>query len=195
MNKKNRKTNNKNGYSLVEMIVAISIFSIIMTVATGIFLNFTRSQQNSIASQTVQESLKFVFGFMSKEIRSARGTHTGSPCHNATTAYYKVFNNENNNGNVGQALYFENKYSECVVYERVLDGAVNRIQVSRDGTSGFITPSDINVSRMDFYIADDEADDFHATQARVVMVIEAEMNREPRQPISMQTTISSRYYE
>jgi len=194
--------NNQSGYSLIEMLVAVSLFSAIMLAASAVFQSAMESQRSTIASQNIQENMKFILEVMSKEIRSASGDHAGSVCASGgqASAYYKVFNNENNDANIGTELYFKNRNGNCVIYK--LNGS--QIEITREALSPpptdtqLISPDDIEISDLQFFIKDDEADALHTQQPRVTISMKAKMKSiktmyQLSTPI--QTTISSRYYE
>lgn len=63
---------NQKGISLVELVVAVSIFSLVMLAATGIFINAMKAQKAIIAKQNVAENMRYMMEFMAKEIRMAQ---------------------------------------------------------------------------------------------------------------------------
>jgi hypothetical protein len=168
------------------------LFSIIMLSATQIFKMITDSQRSALAAQNVQDNIRYVFETMSKEIRDARlydgGCGAGYQIVPLTTN--KVFNIKSG------ALYFTNKYGECVIYQ--LDAATNRLQITRKGLPGFITPDEIKINNLNFQIKDELSGShpFPGTQALVVINLDAQnTNVGAKQSIKMQTTVSARYYE
>ncbi len=191
--------NNQSGYALIEMLVAVSLFSGIMLAATGVFQSAIESQRSTISAQNIQENMKFILEVMSKEIRSARGDHSGSVCAEDTPnpGYYKVFNTEigDTTPAEGGALFFKNKKDKCIVYELV----GTRLQITRDGAPPkFISPDEIKISDLQFFIDDDEADALHTQQPRVTISLKAKMDSIKtiyQLSTPVQTTVSSRYYE
>ncbi len=186
---------NKKGYSLIEIIVAIGLFSMIMIFTMGIFKSIMEGQRSAISSQNIQENLRYTFELMSREIRAAKGSHSGSEC--ITTPYYKVYNTNSANDppDSGNILYFKNKNGDCVTYATTTD---NQIEITRGLYTMIVTPDEVEIKKFDFFVADDKVDAFHNQQARVTFVIEAEIKRGKdihKQNIKMQTTVSSRYYE
>ncbi len=181
--------------TLLEIIVAVAIFITTMLMATTIFKDVVEGQRSAIAAQNVQESMRFVFEIMSKEIRTAQGAHSGINC--GIIPYYKVFNTENAgeaNPYEGHELYFQNKDGDCVNYYLLNDA----LMIDRGGIFGTTTPNEVKVSNLEFNITDDVVDAFHSVQPRVTIKMEIEMaggKEIHKQPIVMQTTVSSRYYE
>ena len=188
---------NKKGYTLIEIIVAIGIFSMLMIFVMGIFKSIMEGQRSAISSQNIQENLRYSFEVMSREIRAAKGNHSGSECVPISPGYYKVYNTNSldNPPDSGNILYFKNKDDDCVIYATTTD---NQIKIKRGLNEMIVTPDEVEIKKFDFFVADDKADAFHSQQARVTFVIEAEIKGGKdihKQNIKMQTTVSSRYYE
>jgi len=192
------------GFTLIEMLVSVALFSVLILITVAIFQAVTQGQRHVIAAQNVQETVYFALEVMSKEIRTAYGAHSGSPCADDGTGsfggigYYKTFNVEGNSSDQGSELWFRNKDNQCVRYFLENDSGVSRLKIQRDSQEYFITPDDIEVHDLDFYIVDDRADDFHSLQPRVTikMTVEAaDPQSRTTRPVELETTVSSRYYE
>lgn len=59
----------KKGFTLVELIVGVAIFSLVIMVAVSLFTAVLRSQRKSIAIQNIQDNGRYLIGFVAKEIR------------------------------------------------------------------------------------------------------------------------------
>ncbi|MEA3463698.1 MAG: prepilin-type N-terminal cleavage/methylation domain-containing protein [Patescibacteria group bacterium] len=184
---------NNTGTTLIELLVAVTLFSVIMLSATAIFKIMVEGQRNAIAAQNAQESMKYVFEVMAKEVRMAQKSNDECRIEIGFSipATYKVYNVSSNGE--GDILYFKNKNTDCVAYY-LADGY---LMVYRGGEIASTTPSGIKVSNLKFKIIDDLIDAFHSVQPQVTMVmdIEAVGKIMHKQKMKMQTTISSRYYE
>lgn len=188
---------NNKGVSLIEMIVAVTLFSITILSATQIFKMIVEGQRNAIAAQNVQESMRYAYETMAKEIRMAQKSEDGNEdeCRQelgfGTPATYKVFNTVA--GSEGDILYFKNRYDECVAYY-LTDGS---LMVYRGGDEASITPSQVKVNNLLFYIVDDVIGGFHSTQPLVTMTMDVTVEDKEmhKQSMKMQTIIESRYYE
>lgn len=175
--------NNKSqfGFSLLEILVALGIFSVVAISTTMIFQKVTESQRLAIAAQNTQESLRYTMEHISKEIRMAQ--EDDGAC---TSAPGTVF--ESQTGNT--ELYFKNQDGKCVVYKET-NGA---FEITRGGNpAAVITPNDINVSNLNFYIKS-------ADQPAVTIIMQVNNIRFGgadlyKSQMDIQTTISSRYYE
>jgi len=60
---------NKKGFTLVELVVGVAIFSLVIMVVVSLFTVALRSQRKSIAIQNIQDNGRYLIGFMAKEVR------------------------------------------------------------------------------------------------------------------------------
>lgn len=60
----------KNGYSLIEMLVAMSIFVIVSGLLAGLFFTSLQIQRRTFVSRDLQDNARFIFDLLSKEIRT-----------------------------------------------------------------------------------------------------------------------------
>ena len=82
-----KKIKNKKGISFVEIIMAIFIFSLMMTVVSMTFLSIFSGYKNTKAVQADLEDAQYAINLMSKSLRtssiiSCDGSSTCSPNHN-----------------------------------------------------------------------------------------------------------------
>lgn len=66
-------TPSQSGFSLVEMIVALAVFAVVITIAVGALLMLIGTNQRLQAEQSVMTNLSFALDSMTREIRT--GTH------------------------------------------------------------------------------------------------------------------------
>jgi len=179
----NKIRQNNLGVTLLEMLVAVALFSVTILSATQIFKMVIEGQRNAIAAQNVQESMRYAFETMAKEIRMAQ-KDDGS-CAAAGHVYSTNVDNSE--------LYFINYHGDCVAYYLEYDGDIPRLKVDRGLASAFVTPDEIKVSNLEFIVDDNVS----AIQSIVTikMDIEAVGKEMHKQTMKIQTTISSRYYE
>ncbi len=188
----NFKVKDKSGFSLIEILVSVMLFVIIVMSATEIFRMVISSQRDAIASQNVQESLKYFFEVIGKEMRMATRNGGAGPmtsiCAGPGFIAGEIFSISSNS--LGQVLKFRNYYGECVTYELALDGDSQRFQITRNNRTGFISPKKINIESLKFAVDTNE-------QAKITVFLRAWAIGEDRfkSEMDIQTTISSRYYK
>lgn len=182
INSKKNKT--KRGFSLIEVLVSVSLFVIIIMSATEIFKMVIEGQRDAIASQNVQESLKYFFEVIGKEMRMAR-RNDGS-CANVPVG--QIFQVDNNS--LGNVLYFRNYYGQCVTYRLAADGDSQRFQITRNVNSGFISPKKINIEALRFSL-DTTGQPVITVSTKAWALGENRFKSE----MEIQTSITSRYYK
>jgi prepilin-type N-terminal cleavage/methylation domain-containing protein len=190
MKKFMRKHNyNKSGFSLIEMLLAISIFIIIILSATRIFQLVIQGQRQAIATYHVQENLKYFFEVMSKEVRMAT-MDTNQECYPFDVSS-KLYVSQNNH------LFFKNFDGQCVEYFIENDNGINRFKIKRNGKSAYITTSSININSLKFYIKQSTVGEMQTKQPSITVNIKAEAIAAEidKSEMTLQTTITSRYYE
>lgn len=185
--KQKKKKYNKPGMTLIELLISVALLSTVIITVTEIFKISIDGQRKIVAAQNVQESLKYFFEVVSKEMRMARVSSDGE-CGNIS-GQAKVYSVSLDN----QTLYFKNYNGECVVYSLTVDDGINRFQIDRDLDSGYITPEVVNITGLRFYVTDDL---LSSVQSRVTLHIDAEAVGEYlfHSLINLQTSITSRYY-
>lgn len=168
---------NQKGVSLLELVVAVSIFAVMILASTGIFQAIIESQRNAVSSQIVQEGIRYAMETISKEVRMAK--RDDGTC--GSSEIYRIDNN---------SLKFMNQYGECVSYFMENDGDVNRIKLKRNTSEAFVTASSIDVASLDFVLGSN-------SQAYVTIMMDvSSIGKDLHdQKTKIQTTISSRRYE
>ena len=74
---KSRSNNMEKGFTLIELMVAISIFIIVMTISMGSILSVFDANRKSRSLKTVLNNLNLAVESMAKEMRFGRNYHCG----------------------------------------------------------------------------------------------------------------------
>ena len=191
--KRKDKSNLKlSGFTLVEVLVSVTLFSVIIISVTSLFKLAIDSQRQAIAVQNVQESLKYFLEMTAKKIRMAQ--RDGGVCSDVDDD--KIFKVIDSSGT--DTLFFKNYYGECVAYRIVTDSkGVSRFEISRSNSlsqlQGFISPEKINIDALNFIVRDNAT----GSQPLVIISIRATALTSDGSDAEMvlQTSISSRYYK
>lgn len=172
---------NKKAFTLVEMLVVVSIFAVISISVVQTFNVFVLAQEKALASKEMQENIRYAFEVISKEIRMVRVDNDGI-CVTQGDAYWV--------DPTGDQLYFLNQYNQCVHYFM----ESGRFKIKRgDKPSVFVTPSSLNVSNLQFSVVGS----LPSEQPRVTVLIKTNpvSTKISGMDMSLQTTLSTRHYE
>lgn len=104
------------GFTLIEVMVAVSIFSIMIIIVLGLFSRFVAGERRDIGEFRLQEDLRLALELLNREARLGYGST------------YRVD---------GEAFTFRNQAGQCVTY-RLHRGALQR--AGRDSVSGDSCP-------------------------------------------------------
>lgn len=69
---------NKKGFTLIELIVAVFIFSVLMMVAAGSFVSALSLQRRALNIKKIEENGRFVLELMTRELRVASPINTAN---------------------------------------------------------------------------------------------------------------------
>ena len=163
------------GFTLLELLTGVSIFSITILSMVAIFNKVIISQKKAIISQSIQNNIRFALEFMNKEIRMAQKSPADKCANN------KVYDFTNG------ILTFENKNGECIKYSKIND----QLYRSVDDVALPMTSEELKISNLNFYI-----DNTNQPIITYTMKLESKNGRKINlSPINIQSTLTSRYYE
>jgi len=168
------------GFTLIESMVAVTIFALLIVSATDIFLSIIRSQRNTLSSKNAQESVSYALEVMTKELRMAKiddGT-----CGAAERVYAVIED--------GQKIKFRNYQDICVTYSLEDD----RLKIKRGDNEAYMTPPNIIISSLNFNASNLDV----ASQQPLITIrfVLSYLNTETgQQSLQIQTSASSRFYE
>jgi prepilin-type N-terminal cleavage/methylation domain-containing protein len=174
---------NNKGFSLIEMLVVVLIFTIVMGAAIGVFTTALKLQKYNLAYQQLLSQVSYAMEYMDRSIRMAvkdDGTHS---CLSAGDNY-------NNSPGSSSSITFLDYRDRCQTFYLNL----NRVRSTNTGISGNavldLTSSDFTVTVLRFVISGDIA----GSQPKVTIVMEIQANTTvlPKPKIKIQTTVSQR---
>lgn len=136
----NRKARASRGYTLLEMIVSVGIFSIVMLAATGAYLSLIRLDREARAVNHVANNLSFAVDSMARAIR----TGTSYRCNNNAGS-------PNCTATPGTSFGFQD--AETPARTIVYSLSSGRVVVSINGGTPIpITDPSITVQNLTFYV-------------------------------------------
>jgi prepilin-type N-terminal cleavage/methylation domain-containing protein len=69
----------QDGFTMVELLVAMAIFSFMLLIVSAGFLQVVRIQQSGIASRTTQQNARLVLDSLTKDVRVSAAAGVGNP--------------------------------------------------------------------------------------------------------------------
>jgi len=184
----------KNGYTLIEVLVAVGIFTILIAAPTGFFVGSLRGQLKALSSQKLLDNTSYALEYISRSLRMAKKELSADPLtacllEGGTSLYGR--NYQITRG--GNGLKFKNYKDEC--QEFFLDGSDSRLKESKNGATPIaLTAEDLEIISLKFKLSGESQTD--NDQPRVTLFLEIKGGKgqmEELQPlIKIQTTISQR---
>ncbi len=174
------KRKNIRGFSLIEIMVAAMIFSIIVAVSIGLFVSAIQAQKYILNYQQLLSQTSYALEYMSRSLRMAKKDN-GS-CVNGN---YEV-------SLAGDSIKFlNNNNNECWKFYLYTNGDERKLMVERSGTSYDLTSDDLRVNSFKILLTGDSS----GQQPRVTIFLDIQgakgvNSHFPR--IKVQTTISQR---
>jgi prepilin-type N-terminal cleavage/methylation domain-containing protein len=148
-NQKLIKKSYNQGFSLIEMMVAVALFSIVMVISTGALLALIDATRKAQALQSVMNNLNIALDGMVRSIRMGHTFHCSNlgtktdprDCINGDSLFaFEAFGGDSNDISDQWVYWF--------------DSGTNRIYKSENGGStGFaITAPEVKIEDMKFYV-------------------------------------------
>lgn len=186
------------GFTLVEMMVSVAIFSIVMTISLGALLAMSESDRKAQTLKSVINNLNFSLDSMSRSIRTGAAYH----CDAAQVPLTAV---RDCAGTPASSFAYQPASGGTFVYRLetanpVLCGQpptkVGCIVRSTDGGSTYspLTSSEVFINALDFYVTGAEA---ASVQPKVTILISGVVNVSGTQtsPFNLQTSVTQRLYD
>ena len=167
-----RFTFHEKGFTLIELMVAVGVFSIAITASSGLFITSLRGQQRTYVVQNLADNARYAMEAMAKEMRMGSG-FSGATCAGNSCSF------------ISHMMHRDGKN---VKFSLGTDAKI----MFNDGISELpITSANIEVTSLDFELIGGSA----TTQERVVIVMQARVagsSPYTSADITLQTTVSPR---
>jgi prepilin-type N-terminal cleavage/methylation domain-containing protein len=177
-----------NGFTLMEVMVSVSIFTIIVTIGIGSLLTVNKTLLKTRSERQAIDSFSYAIDTMTRRLRT--GMHYNSP--DQSTIYFNEQDDgvDNDNG-IGSKITFELLYRQ----DSSSDNQLGYIQMTEETSTGSIsideiTPPEIDIENFNVDLFNTEG------QPLVILSIKAKMtNSKQDSIISLQTAVSQRPFE
>ena len=166
---KRRFKKENSGFTLVELMIASGLFIILISIATGAFINTLRTQRIITNLSESLNNTSFAIEQIAREVRVGFGFDNG-----------------------GNTLEFTNSSGNDVVYSLKNNSDGNGdgqgIERCEEGVCRMITAPEVNISNLEFILQGDLEGDREPPRVTILISVMGEKGIK----VNMQTTISSR---
>ncbi len=193
-----KKIFNNSGFTLMEMVVAVGIFSILSLMLAGIFLSASNMEKNTANSQRLQNDGRYILEKIAREIR---GRELEAPIFSTSSPVFSFLPDE-----------FGNKISICfnsstqVIRYYIGDDSQTYIDTRKncEDYGEDLNAADVAVEDAYFYVKPtmedgwkESGEDLPILQPRVTIAFKIKnrnLRPEDTKELFIQTTISSKVY-
>lgn len=161
------------GFTLIELIVGVFIFSILIVLAGGSLVPSLELQRRALNIKRVEENGRFVLELMTRELRVANPINTAdSGCP----------------GSGGSSLSFTHPVNGSIEY--FLSGTAVHRRVN--GADSVISNPDVEVSRLTFCVSGNSMADDRQPRVSMILGLKAGGLNSQADALDLQTTVSQR---
>lgn len=185
------------GFSLIEMMIAVSIFSVLVVLIVQIFHMVIVSEKRISNSFTIQEDLKFFTEYVFRDIRMAKKQSGGHTYENYKFATWDEVDE------IRGLIYIDaHGRLTTIRLSKDSDSSVNRVLVTKHKGigSGYlqftITPANIDILDLKFIIDEPMSGVERAKQPMVTIFIKARtLSDQENTELTLQTSVINRSYD
>ena len=185
----------KRGFTLIEVMVSVSLFAMVMTLSLGAILSIIDGNKKAQAINAVANNLSFAVESMVRDIKTgyAYSCNTTLPAHDASSNILTNFSGScNENISLVSTITGTNR---GVRYYRDTVGGKGRIfKETYDGTTDTtypVTSPEVDITNLSFYLDNPVSG---TGQPKIFLIIKgtASVNPTPASDFTIQTLISQR---
>jgi len=162
------KTNRKGGFTLIETMVAITIFLITIFLVTQVYIETIRMERVAYGLLGRDNSVRYALELMARDIRMAKADSISISDSDTSDIFYDTLD---------MGVYYSGTSYSSVKY------GLRNDRIERTG--GFITSSGVTISELNF-----KKDDTYY-QPRIIISFKASVGSS--KPIFIQTSVTPRY--
>ncbi|MDO8424507.1 MAG: type II secretion system protein [bacterium] len=166
----------KKGFTIIELLVSVTVFALVASAASEIFVFSIRNQKKFLSSQEIMDQASYIMEYASKSLRMARKDVDGS-CIEAKLNYQKTATGQG-------GIRFENYQGVC--QEFYSEGG--QLKENKNGTIYPLTSVKLQVSGFSVSLSGESQTD--NLQPKATLSLEIQSKEQAK--IKIQTTVSQR---
>ena len=185
------------GFTLVEMLVSVALFSVVMLIAVGALVTMAEANRKAETVKSVVNNLNFALDSMSRTIRTGYLYHCEDTLGVPSYANLAVPQDCPTNGSpylaVEKSTGNPNASNDQAVF-RVMNG---RIERSYDSGNTYlaITAPEVVIDRMRFYVVGAAPGDSIQPKVMLTLAGHVQLTATMNTSLHLQTTITERLYD
>jgi prepilin-type N-terminal cleavage/methylation domain-containing protein len=163
----------KNGFTLIELIVAVFIFTFLTIIAGGSFVSALNLQRRAVNIKKIEENGRFVLELMARELRVAAPINTSNTSCPASWV---------------STISFEHPVNGSIEY------SLNGTQAQRrvNGVATMISNPDIEITRLNFCVTGNTEGDNRQPKVTIIMSLRSGGLASQTAAVDLQTSITQR---
>jgi len=166
-------SNNQKGFTIIEMLVAVTAFAFVVMVATAAFSHVLGIERRATSLQKIQENAAYIMETIAKEIRVSEITNSNSVnCRLWPSTSLAIKHPVN-----GSITYFRDSADNS--FHRNITGVADTV----------ISSNEVEFTRFDFCISGAGSIN---NQPRISIIATVKSSKDPNLSINIQTTLSQR---
>ena len=179
---------NKKAFTLIEVLVSVSIFSIVMLISTGAVFSIVEANKKTHSLKSVMTNLNFALESMARDIRvgSKFSCDGGGDCYLSAGSSFSYKANRTLDS-------YGNNYVE---YSLVSNGIQKRVYGGSSPYSNIITAREVFIESLKFYVLGSQPTPGDVFQPKVMISIQGYAGvGNSKSAFNIQTTVSQRYID
>lgn len=172
------------GYTLIEVIVALSIFGVVMAISGGSLISVLHANNEARATQIVMNNMNFVLEEMSRQIRLG----SEHDCGNQNNPGSNTSSPDTDCSGGGYYIEFISSVGDTIAYR------INGTQIEKQVNAGpflALTAPEVTINSLKFFVRNTDPTDNEQPQIMIVVDGEATEGRQ-RSHFIVQTTLTQR---
>ena len=186
-NKKDNKLKFEKGFTLVELMTAVSVFIVVMTISMGSIVSIFDANRKAESLKTVMDNLNFSIESMTREMRFGKNYH----CED-TMAIPPPYTSPKNCLTPSELVSFLSNDGLQIVYRK--NGT--QIEKSTDGGTTYIGVSapEVSIQSLSFYVVGSGIAPANFSQPKILIKIRGTAGLKPKTTtdFTIQTLVSQR---
>lgn len=177
------------GFTLIELMVSVTIFSIVMTIALGSLFSIAAAERKAETLKSIVNNLHFALESMSRSIRTGTDYNCGGPASGDCAAGATI-------------LYFIDAQGRNISYCRgnistCSDTGTAILQSIGGGAYAPITATEAVIANFSFYVIGSERYPTDSLQPRVTITLNGyvKVSETQQSTFTIQTTVTQRVYD